>query len=114
MPVATHGQGPSKIHILKRQHIKWKPTYQCKLWKLQSEPHNVDLKEGSWEVGGVIFKSSFANNPSTSYEFCTSPLPPFISLLLDQDHVAQIEVFIACTGRWFPVRIFLSWAFYGP
>jgi hypothetical protein len=27
--------------------IRWKPTPPCKLWKLQSEPHDVDPKEGS-------------------------------------------------------------------
>jgi hypothetical protein len=47
-----------------RPRIKWKPTHPCKLWKLQSKPHNVDPKEGSWEVGGVICKSAFANHPS--------------------------------------------------
>jgi hypothetical protein len=39
------------------------------------------------------------NNPPTSHEFCTSPLPPSISLPLDQDHVAQIEVSILCMER---------------
>jgi hypothetical protein len=44
--------------------MRWKPTPPCKLWTLQSEPHDVDPKEGSWEVGGVICISAFANHPS--------------------------------------------------
>jgi hypothetical protein len=39
------------------------------------------------EVGGVICKSTFANHPSTSHEFCKSPLPPLMSSPLDQDRV---------------------------
>jgi hypothetical protein len=46
------------------ERIRWKPTPPCKLWKLQSEPHDIDPKEGSWEVGGVICISAFANHPS--------------------------------------------------
>jgi hypothetical protein len=26
----------------------------CKLWKLQSKPHDLDPRENSWEVGGVV------------------------------------------------------------
>jgi hypothetical protein len=42
----------------------WKPTSPYKLWKLQSVPHDIDPKEGSWEVEGVICKSVFANHLS--------------------------------------------------
>jgi hypothetical protein len=39
------------------EHIKWKLTLPCKLWKLQSKPHAVDPKEDSREVGGVMCKT---------------------------------------------------------
>jgi hypothetical protein len=62
-----------------REHIRWKPTPLCKLWKLQSEPHDVDPREDLWEVGGVTCKTHerwkgwFANallqiTPPTSHE----------------------------------------------
>jgi hypothetical protein len=57
-----------------RQHIRWKPASPCKLWKLQSESHDVDPTGRSEEVGGEICKITFANHPSTSHEFCKSPL----------------------------------------
>jgi hypothetical protein len=66
--------------IFRWERIKWKPTPPCKLWKLQSEPHDVDPMERSWEMGGVICKSAFANHSPTSHEFCISSLPPSISL----------------------------------
>jgi hypothetical protein len=50
--------------ILTRQHIRWKPTSSCKLWKLQSESHDVDPTGRSEEVGGVICKITFANHAS--------------------------------------------------
>jgi hypothetical protein len=46
------------------QHIMWKPTSTCKLWKLQSESHDVDPTGRSEEVGGVICKITFANHVS--------------------------------------------------
>jgi hypothetical protein len=39
-----------------RQHIRWKLTSPCKLWKLQSKSHDLDLRESSCEVEGVIWK----------------------------------------------------------
>jgi hypothetical protein len=44
--------------------------------------------------------------PLTSHEFCISPLPPSISLPLDQYRVAQIEVSIICTEGWFTPDMF--------
>jgi hypothetical protein len=38
-----------------REHIRWKPTTPCKLWKLQSEPHDVDPTKDLWKMGGVGF-----------------------------------------------------------
>jgi hypothetical protein len=37
---------------------------QMNMWKLQSEPHDVDLTARLEEVGGVICKRTFANHPS--------------------------------------------------
>jgi hypothetical protein len=66
--VWVHGSKRSSLsqHCLSGngERIMWKPTLLCKLWKLQSEPYDVYPKEGSWEVGGVIWKSAFANHPS--------------------------------------------------
>jgi hypothetical protein len=45
------------------QHIMWKPTSPCKLWKLQYESRNVDSTWRSEEVGGVIC-IAFANHAS--------------------------------------------------
>jgi hypothetical protein len=33
-----------KKRIYFKEHIRWKPTPPCKLWKLQSESHDVDPK----------------------------------------------------------------------
>jgi hypothetical protein len=81
-PFSTIGCGQGGNH--KRwysvcQHIRWKPTSPCKLWELQSEPHDVDPTGCLEVVGGVICKISFANHashlswilqitPSTSHE----------------------------------------------
>jgi hypothetical protein len=46
------------------QHIRWKPTSPCKLWKLQYESHDVDPTGRSEEVRGVICKINFANHAS--------------------------------------------------
>jgi hypothetical protein len=46
------------------QHIRWKPTSPCKLWKLQPESHDVDPTGCPEEVGGVICKITFANHAS--------------------------------------------------
>jgi hypothetical protein len=43
--------------LVDREHIKWKPTPPCKLWKLPSEPHDVDPREDLWKVGGVMCKT---------------------------------------------------------
>jgi Na+-transporting methylmalonyl-CoA/oxaloacetate decarboxylase gamma subunit len=56
-------------------NIRCKPTFPWKLWKLQSEPHDVKLWKlqsephdvdptERLEVGGVICKTTFANHPS--------------------------------------------------
>jgi hypothetical protein len=69
----------TKINTHQREHIRWKQTPPCKLWKLHSEPHDVDPREDSWEVGGVMCKTHerwerwFAKallqiTPPTSYE----------------------------------------------
>jgi hypothetical protein len=50
---------------------------------------------GRWE--GWFAKVPLQIISPTSHEFCTSPLPPSISLPLDQHHVAPIEVSIVCT-----------------
>jgi hypothetical protein len=44
--------------------MMWKPTSPWKLWKLQYESHDVDLKARLEEMGWVICKSTFANHPS--------------------------------------------------
>jgi hypothetical protein len=54
---------------------------------------------GRWE--GWIAKVHLQIISPTSHEFCRSPLPPFISLSLDQHHVAQIEVPIVYTEGLF-------------
>jgi hypothetical protein len=46
------------------QHIRWKPTSPCKLWKLQSESNDVDPTGRPEEVGGVMCKITFANHAS--------------------------------------------------
>jgi hypothetical protein len=56
----------------------------------------------------VICKSVFANHPSTSHEFCSSPHPPSVSLPLDHHHVARIEVSIVAQRGWFPPDMFLT------
>jgi hypothetical protein len=38
------------------EYIRWKPNSPCKLWKFQSEPHNVELREDLWKVVGVMCK----------------------------------------------------------
>jgi hypothetical protein len=59
-----YGLSDTFIVFLIRQHIRWKPTSSCKLWKLQSESHDVDPIGRSEEVGEVICKITFANHAS--------------------------------------------------
>jgi hypothetical protein len=65
---------------------------------------------GRWE--GWFAKVHLQIIPSTSHEFCTWPLPPSISLPLDQHHVVQIEVSIVCTeglvSIWYVPKFYLS------
>jgi hypothetical protein len=62
------------------QHIRCKPTSPWKLWKLQSEPHDVDPTERLEEEGGVICKSTFANHPPHLLWICKSPTSHEFSL----------------------------------
>jgi hypothetical protein len=41
----------------------------CKLWKLQSEPHDVDPRGRSREVEGCFAKASLQITPPTSPKF---------------------------------------------
>jgi hypothetical protein len=58
--IGTEGVLHTRCHhefpFLLWEHIWWKPASPCKLWKLQSKPHDLDPRENSWEVGGVICK----------------------------------------------------------
>jgi hypothetical protein len=45
------------VHIIYRQHIRWKANLPCKLCKLQSESHDVDPREDLWNVGRVMCKT---------------------------------------------------------
>jgi hypothetical protein len=66
----------------------------CKLWKLQSESHDVDPTEISWEVEGVIYPKR-----DLQRRFRKSPLAPPMRSPLDQHRVTQIEFFIVCMER---------------
>jgi hypothetical protein len=45
------------VRSAKWEHIRWKSTPPCKLWKLRSELHDVDLRKDSLEVGGMLCKT---------------------------------------------------------
>jgi hypothetical protein len=69
----------------------------CKLWNLQSKPHEFDARENSWRW--VICKFIGGGGDDLQRCFCKSLLPPPLSAQLDQHHVAQIEVSIVFMER---------------
>jgi hypothetical protein len=99
------------------EHIWWKLTSSsCKLWKLQSESHDLDLRESSWDYGrwkGWFAKFMGGGRRDLQRWFCKSLLPPPLSAPLDQHRVTQIEVSIVCMERlvstWYVVVHQLSW-----
>jgi hypothetical protein len=53
---AFHCTSCEMMSIYTWEHIQWKPTSSCKLCKLKSESHDLDPRESSWELEGVICK----------------------------------------------------------
>jgi hypothetical protein len=103
-------------YIYLGQHIKWKPTSPCKLWKLQSESHDVDPTGHSEEVGGVICKITFANHAS-HLPWILQIIPPLDHLPFLYYKAAGLDAFLAgprqinfhrASDHHLPVSIFSS------
>jgi hypothetical protein len=94
-------------------------TYQVKTDSFVQTMKTSIWAKRCWSKGGLMgggrgwfAKVHLQIIPSTSHKFCTWPLPPSISLPLDQHHVVQIEVSIVCTeglvSTWYVPKFYLS------